>query len=160
VNLTLQERPSRISCLANRNATNLVLCNKKHSHKAQVLRGQVVAFLTLAGEASGDWDAALLGNTKSDARHHALRSGQRLAHKRAQTSGSSDSLAHGGHIAATLRRWPHSTAPAGSHAGHHLEDVASSSLRSPCHLRGAEQKQAECSCQLMEVLVSSHLVES
>ena len=79
---------------------------------------------TLADEALGNSDAALVGDGEGDAGHHSVGLGQGIAEQRAQALGSGQPLAHVGDVGAALAGWHDVGVPAGGHARHHLEDVA------------------------------------
>jgi hypothetical protein len=101
--------------------------------------------ITLADEALGDGDAALLGDAQGDARHHSVGLGQRAAEQRAQALGSGQPLAHVGEVGAALPGGHGVGVLAGCHARHELEDVAPCCLRWGHHLRcHQEHHQAHC----------------
>jgi hypothetical protein len=92
------------------------------------------ACITLADEALGDGDAALLGDAQGDAGHHSVGLGQRAAEQRAQALGSGQPLAHVGEVGAALAGGHGVGVLAGRHARHQLEDVAPRCLRWGHHL--------------------------
>ena len=96
--------------------------------------------ITLADEAFGDREAAFLGDSKGDARHHALPLGQGVAEERAQALGAGEALPQLGDVGAAQLRRGHIGVLAGRHAGHELVDVARRGLRRGRHL-GRHQEQ-------------------
>ena len=105
---------------------------------------------TLADEALGNSDAALVGDGEGDAGHHSVGPGQGIAEQRAQALGSGQPLAHVGDVGAALAGWHDVGVPAGGHARHHLEDIAPGRcVGRDHHVRRHEQDQARrCSCDL------------